>query len=104
MKKMYLVLSAAVVIALMSYAAWRLTTGSNRSADDKEQDNAGHQAASDTPTLADGQIVILPPSNEESEVTVPDPSVGTFTIPPDAPATSGTPAATPTFVVPPSLQ
>ena len=108
MKKLYLVISAAAIIAIMGYAAWRLGKGGS-SSDVDQPNQAAHQEASSDEPMIDGQIVILPPTPApQSDMPGNDSNTADFQIPPDVgtvPVSNQgeSPDSTPTIVLPPSM-
>jgi hypothetical protein len=108
MKKMYLVISATAVVALLGYGAWRLSHSGDESSveSDKPSQAAQQETNSDSPTLIDGHVVVLPPIDD---VVVPagDPNMADFQLPPDNGAipikTEPETPATTTIVLPPSM-
>ena len=112
MKKLYLVISAAAVIAAMGFAAWKYSNSGEASSEDTapSKRTAQQATASDTPLLSDGQVIIMPPDMAAADDAQPSPTTGGdgFILPPDdsrirSAADGDVPSTTPAFVIPPSM-
>jgi hypothetical protein len=111
MKRMYLVISATVVVAIMGYAAWKFSSSSDNSSSDSGQPaRTAHQDnPNDAPTLSDGTVIVLPPTAApQTEATPSDTHAADFKLPPDSNnAPSGadvqSPASAPAIKLPPSM-
>jgi hypothetical protein len=104
MKRMYLVITAVVVIAVMAVAAWKFSTKCD-SSDSSQDDRSARQKNEDPPPMIDGHVVVLPPTSAPLEFDrTSEPNTSNFKMPPDTarPGADTQPVGAPEFVVPPS--
>ncbi len=107
MKKLYLVMSAALIIVFMGYAAWRFSTSRDKVSDNDENGRTANQDNANNAPITASDVILLPPTGApETEIPSSSVETGDFKLPPD----SGTPAGTESrpqsgaqgFVMPPS--
>jgi hypothetical protein len=108
MKKLYLVISATVIIAVMGYVAWKISSSRDQFSDTDQPGRTAHQDNGNTGApITESQVILLPPDGApDTEIPTSSVDTGEFKLPPDG----GTPAGTdshsqsgaPGFVMPPS--